>query len=45
MNTNAQGRADLAAWEAAKPDNFFTADANLRAVLRRAMGDARYAAF
>lgn len=45
MNANAQGRADLAAWEAAKPDNFFTADANLRAVLRRVMGEARYTAF
>jgi acyl-CoA dehydrogenase len=45
MNANAQGRNDLAAWEASKPDNFFTADANLQAVLRRAMGEARYEAF
>lgn len=45
MNANTQGRNDLAAWESAKPANFFTADANLRAVLRRVMGDARYTAF
>src|SRR5690606_35370523 len=45
MNANAQGRSDLAAWEESKPDNFFTADANLRAVLRRVMGDAGYTAF
>ncbi len=40
-----QGRADLAAWENGKPNNFFTADVNLRAVLRRIMGSARYEAF
>lgn len=45
MNANAQGRSDLAAWEESKPDNFFTADANLQAVLRRVMGDAGYTAF
>lgn len=42
---NQQGRADLAAWEDGKPKNFFTADVNLRAVLRRVMGDGRYEAF
>lgn len=47
MSANAAtlGRADLATWQAAKPENFFTADANLRAVLRHIMGDDRYAAF
>jgi acyl-CoA dehydrogenase len=45
LTANTQGRADLSAWEAAKPENFFTADANLRAVLRRVMGETRYAAF
>jgi alkylation response protein AidB-like acyl-CoA dehydrogenase len=45
LHATVQGRADLATWEAAKPNNFFAADANLRAVLRRVMGDTRYAAF
>lgn len=44
-NAAIQGRADLQAWETAKPSNFFTADSNLRAVLQRIMGPARYAAF
>jgi hypothetical protein len=43
--SNQQGRADLAAWEASKPHNFFLADLNLRAVLRRWMGAPRYEAF
>ncbi|NOG48285.1 MAG: hypothetical protein HND48_01690 [Chloroflexi bacterium] len=34
----AQGRANLAVWEASKPVNFFTADANLQSVLRRILG-------
>jgi hypothetical protein len=38
----AQGRANLAVWEASKPVNFFTADANLQSVLRRILGDAAY---
>jgi len=41
MTNNAErGRADLQAWEASKPDNFYTADRNLRAVLQRHLGDA-----
>ncbi len=39
-----QGRADLQAWEANKPDNFFLADTNLQNVLRRTLGADRYAA-
>ncbi len=39
-----KGRAALQAWEASKPDNFFTADRNLQSVLRRYMGDEAYAA-
>lgn len=38
----AQGRADLAAWEASKPSNYFTTDTNLQFVLRRLMGNAAY---
>lgn len=38
-----QGRADLAAWEASKPDNFFTADRNLQYILRRLLGHDGYA--
>jgi len=44
-NPNQQGRADLAAWENGKPQNFFMSDVNLRAVLRRIMGNERYEAF
>lgn len=44
-NANTQGRADLAAWEGGKPQNFFTSDINLRAVLRRILGGQRYEAF
>lgn len=43
VDAAAQGRADLAAWEAGKPANFFAADTNLQSVLRRTMGDAAYA--
>jgi alkylation response protein AidB-like acyl-CoA dehydrogenase len=39
-----KGRADLLHWEDSKPKNFFTADTNLQAVLRRYMGDAAYEA-
>ncbi len=39
-----RGREQLAAWEASKPINFFSADSNLQHVLRRYLG-ARYAAF
>jgi len=43
MNDNIQrGRAGLQSWEASKPTNFFTADRNLQAVLRRYMGADRY---
>lgn len=38
-----QGRADLASWEASKPDNFFAADRNLQYILRRLLGDEGYA--
>lgn len=38
-----QGRADLADWEANKPDNFFAADRNLQYILRRLLGDDGYA--
>jgi acyl-CoA dehydrogenase len=37
-----KGRADLLNWASSKPKNFFTADTNLQAVLRRYMGDAAY---
>ncbi|MGJ3241222.1 MAG: acyl-CoA dehydrogenase family protein [Anaerolineae bacterium] len=43
MNNTTRGRNDLLAWEAHKPDNFFTADANLQHVLRRYMGETAYA--
>ncbi|HEX2622816.1 MAG TPA: acyl-CoA dehydrogenase family protein, partial [Phototrophicaceae bacterium] len=43
-NRTAQGRADLQAWEQSKPNNFFAADVNLQYVLRRYLGEARYAA-
>lgn len=39
-----KGRNALLAWEASKPDNFFTADINLQHVLRRYLG-ADYEAF
>ena len=38
------GRAGLAAWRAAQPDNWFTADVALQRHLRRHWGDAAYAA-
>ncbi|MCU0495986.1 MAG: acyl-CoA dehydrogenase family protein [Anaerolineae bacterium] len=41
----AQGRVALRAWQAAKPDNFFSADPNLQRVLQRALGDPAYQAF
>lgn len=44
MPNNAQrGRADLQAWEASKPTNFFLADTNLQAVLEYYLGE-RYPA-
>lgn len=42
MNNAVQGRNDLLAWEAGKPDNFFTSDVNLQYVLRYYLGDAGY---
>ncbi len=42
MDANQGGRSRLRAWEDNKPDNFFLADQNLRYVLRRLLGDARY---
>lgn len=43
MNNTVKGRAALRSWEDSKPTNFFTADANLRHVLRRYLGDEAYA--
>jgi alkylation response protein AidB-like acyl-CoA dehydrogenase len=43
-NNATRGRAQLIAWEASKPRDFYSADANLQAVLRRYLG-ARYAEF
>ncbi|MBZ0290149.1 MAG: acyl-CoA dehydrogenase family protein, partial [Anaerolineae bacterium] len=43
MNNTLAGRNALFAWEASKPKNFFTADANLGHVLRRYLGDDGYA--
>jgi len=37
-----QGRNDLLAWDASKPDNFFDADYNLQYVLQRYMGANAY---
>jgi len=43
MTNNAiKGRNDLLAWEASKPDNFFTSDKNLQYVLQRYMGEKAY---
>ncbi len=44
MNNTLRGRNDLITWETSKPDNYFTADRNLQYVLRRHLGDERYAA-
>lgn len=44
MDPTQKGRSALHAWEAAKPQNFFAADANLQWVLRRYLGDAYLAA-
>ena len=41
-NRATQGRSALQAWEANKPDNFFTADTNLQAVLQRLLGTGGY---
>ena len=43
-NAAATARDQLAAWQASKPRDFFSADRNLQRVLRRYLG-ARYAAF
>lgn len=43
MATNIErGRGDLIAWEAAKPANYFEADANIQSVLRMHLGDETY---
>ncbi|MDX1992300.1 MAG: acyl-CoA dehydrogenase family protein [bacterium] len=42
-NNATRGRDDLRAWEDSKRDNFFTADTNLQAVLRRLLSDEAYA--
>lgn len=44
MTAIEHGRQGLRNWELSKPTNFFKADRNLRAVLRRYMGEAAYAA-
>ncbi|MCS6835859.1 MAG: acyl-CoA dehydrogenase family protein [Anaerolineae bacterium] len=44
MNAAVQGRQALLAWEAAKPRNFFSADSNLQAVLRRLLSPEDYEA-
>lgn len=41
-NNADRGRTSLQAWEADKPDNFFTADVNLHYVLRRHLGIGGY---
>jgi hypothetical protein len=43
VNAAERGRADLLAWEAGKPRNFFAADLNLQHVLRRLLGDSAFA--
>ncbi len=43
MNLIERGRQGLHNWEQSKPTNFFKADRNLRAVLRRYLGEAAYA--
>lgn len=45
MNATLQGLQNLLNWEASKPRNFFTADPNLQALLRRYLGEADYDAF
>jgi alkylation response protein AidB-like acyl-CoA dehydrogenase len=42
MNATIQGRQALLAWEASKPRNFFSADSNLQAVLRRLLPPEAY---
>ena len=42
MDNAQRGRADLQAWEADKPDNFFTHDVNLQYTLRRHLGVVGY---
>lgn len=44
MNNKQRGREGMRAWEDSKPQNFFTADANLQAVMRRYMGQQAFAA-
>ncbi len=39
-----QGRRDLQAWLAGKPDNFFTSDTNLQRTLQRYLGPEAYEA-
>ncbi|MEQ8674075.1 MAG: acyl-CoA dehydrogenase family protein [Aggregatilineales bacterium] len=41
-NNATRGRTSLHQWEAGKPDNFFTADANLQNVLKKYLGEAGY---
>lgn len=42
MDNIAKGRSALRAWEDSKPDNFYTADANLQHVLRHYLGNGAY---
>jgi alkylation response protein AidB-like acyl-CoA dehydrogenase len=41
-NNIERGRADLAAWEASKPDNFWEADCNIQRVMQMYLGDERF---
>ena len=45
MNATSRGRQNLVNWETSKPRNFFTADANLQALLRRYLGEDGYRDF
>lgn len=45
MNQITQGRSALRAWQASKPDNFFSADSNLQRVLQRTLNDSAYQEF
>ena len=45
MNATLRGRQNLVSWEMSKPRNFFTADTNLQALLRRYLGEDGYRDF
>lgn len=45
MNATVRGRQALIEWENSKPKNFFSADTNLQAVLRRTWGEETYQAY